>query len=59
MKLSIISKEELSSDCLMNIKGGIEKSLESSVECFCDCWIGNKNDELVETPVKKVEKKAP
>lgn len=25
MKLNIISKEELSSDCLMNIKGGIEK----------------------------------
>ncbi|RGV30212.1 hypothetical protein [Odoribacter splanchnicus] len=59
MKLNIISKEELSSDCLMNIKGGIEKSLVSSVECVCDCWISNKNEEPIETPIKKVEKKAP
>lgn len=53
MKLNIISKEELSSDCLMNIKGGIEKSLVSSVECVCDCWISNKNEEPERNSHKK------
>lgn len=59
MKLNIISKEELSSDCLMNIKGGIEKGLVTNAECVCDCWISNTNEEETETPIKKVEKKAP
>lgn len=50
MKLNIISKEELSADSLMNIKGGIEKSLASKSQCTCDCWISNKNEET--TPIK-------
>lgn len=45
MKLNIISKEELSSDSLMNIKGGVEKSLTPKSQCTCDCWVGNKNEE--------------
>lgn len=53
MKLNIISKEELSSDNLMNIKGGIEKGLAHESQCTCDCWISNKNEETVQTPPTK------
>lgn len=51
MKLNIISKEELSYDSLINIKGGIEKSLTPKSQCTCDCWVSNKNEET--TPIKK------
>ena len=53
MKLSIISREEVSSDSLMNIKGGAENNLTRDARCTCDCWISNKNEEKADKEESK------
>lgn len=39
----IRSKAALSSEDLLNIKGGLRQPLQDG--CTCDCWISNTNEE--------------
>lgn len=47
MRIDVLkTKETLSAEEALNIKGGLTSSFETSAtECTCDCFISNKNEE--------------
>lgn len=51
----IRSKDIMTTEDLLNIKGGLRESLDFvETECECDCWIGNSNTKP-ETPPKPIK----
>lgn len=49
-------KEALSAEEEFDVKGGLGPSLNlTSMECTCDCFIGNTNTEIPEKPSKPIK----
>lgn len=54
MDIKVIrSKDVMATEDLLNIKGGLNESLDF-VETECDCWIGNTNTKPA-TPSKPIK----
>lgn len=43
MKVNIISREEMLSDSLLDIRGGLPSVIAKDPQCTCDCIISNTN----------------
>lgn len=58
MDIKVIkNKDVMTTEDLVNIKGGLNESLDSiATTCTCDCWISNSNTTPAKpsTSVKKI-----
>lgn len=43
MKVNIISREEMLSNSLLDIRGGLPSVIAKDPQCTCDCIISNTN----------------
>lgn len=57
MELEIIkTKDTLSVEEALDVKGGVNSTGEESTPCTCNCWIGNTNTQPLKPkpdPIKK------